>query len=101
MAYLPGQVIKFIKNYGISGSYYRIYFSFLDCFTDCLFLAERKGFKFMRLIDTHPLILGLIFFAFIGLFIWWLSQPVKIIYDPDAPPIWIDDDPEGGYFPRR
>jgi len=52
-------------------------------------------------LNKYPIILVLLFLAFWGWFIWWLSQPMTVIYDPEAPPFWIDDDPEGGYFPRR
>lgn len=33
-------------------------------------------------------------------FIWWLAQPIDIMYSPDAPIYECDDDPEGGYLPR-
>jgi len=35
------------------------------------------------------------------LFLWWIHLPMKVIYDPNSTPLWIDDDPEGGRFPRR
>ena len=54
-----------------------------------------------RLFNKYPAILVILSGVAIGFFLWWMNQPVKIIYDPDAPAIWIDDDPEGGYFPRR
>lgn len=39
------------------------------------------------------------FFLFF-LFVWWLGQPIKVIYDREAPAWHCDDDPEGGYFSR-
>ena len=47
---------------------------------------------FKRFLNKHPIILALLFLAFIGWFIWWINQPLKVIYDPDGPLYWWDDD---------
>lgn len=38
-------------------------------------------------LNRHPIILALLFLAFIGWLIWWLNQPIEVIYDPNAPPL--------------
>lgn len=36
--------------------------------------------------DKYPLIVALLIIVFLGWLIWWMAQPIEIIYDPDAPP---------------
>lgn len=46
-------------------------------------------------LNKHPIILVilvLLFFAFVGWFIWWLNQPIEVIYNPDGPLYWWYDD---------
>lgn len=50
--------------------------------------------------DKYPVIMVLIVFSLIIAFMWWLNQPVEVIYDRDSAPYNIDDDIEGGYLPR-
>lgn len=50
--------------------------------------------------SRHPILMVIIVFSLVGVLLWWFNQPVEVIYDRDSAPYNIDDDPEGGYFPR-
>jgi lipopolysaccharide export system protein LptC len=45
-----------------------------------------------KFLNKHPIILTLLLLALIGWFIWWMNQPLEVIYDPDGPLYWWDDD---------
>lgn len=39
-----------------------------------------------RILDDYPLAFAILVWGAIVCIGWWLSQPVEVIYDPDAPP---------------
>jgi len=48
--------------------------------------------RFKSFLEKYPVILTLLVLVFIGWFIWWMNQPIEVIYDSDGPLYWWDDD---------
>ena len=37
-------------------------------------------------INQYPAVFAIVLLVFSILLVWWLSQPIEIVYSPDAPP---------------
>ena len=49
-------------------------------------IKKDNGNPFENLFDEHPYIVILLAIILVFMIIHWLNQPMKIIYDPNAPP---------------
>ena len=57
------------------------------------------GSKMKQFLNKYPILTAILIVISAVWFLWWLNQPIKIIYDSDAPPFPYSIG--GGEDPRR